>query len=172
MKTNEMTVAIIPARGGSKRIPRKNIKNFLGRPMIEYSIMKCMESNLFDCVYVSSDDDEILNMGIKFGAKPLKRGAGLADDITPIAPVMADAISTIEEKDGKIKIACCVFPCAPFIKVSDLVNAYTALLESEAPFVYPVTNYPHPIQRAIKVSFNNVPEFIEPKKSTYYYTII
>jgi len=158
-----MIVAIIPARGGSKRIPRKNIKDFLGKPMIQYSIMTCLKSNLFDYVYVSSDDDEILELSETLGVKTLKRSADLANDVIPIAPVMSDAISTIERTDGKVKFACSVFPCAPFIKVSDLKHSYDELLKTNSLYVYPVTNYPHPIQRAIKVVSGNVPEFIEPK---------
>jgi pseudaminic acid cytidylyltransferase len=146
-----MRIAVIPARGGSKRIPRKNIKEFCGKPMIAWAIITALESRLFDHVIVSTDDEEIGAISRKWGAEtPFLRPAELADDLTPTAPVIAHVVKACLEKGLEIEYACCIYPCAPFLQVDDLIIAFDLLEHNNADFVYPVTEYAHPIQRAMR----------------------
>jgi pseudaminic acid cytidylyltransferase len=159
-----MRLAVIPARGGSKRIPRKNIKDFAGKPMIAWAISAAQESKLFDHVVVSTDDEEIAQIAITFGAEsPFKRPPHLADDYTPTVPVVAHAVSACNSLGWDIEYACCIYPCAPFIVPQDLVTAYKLIVEQKANFVYPVTEYPHPIQRAMRRLPEGKMEFYAPQ---------
>lgn len=147
-----MKVAIIPARGGSKRIPRKNIKPFAGKPMIGYAIDAALESGQFDRVIVSTDDAEIADIARNHGAElPFMRPAELADDHTPTVPVIQHAIEACNALGWSITHACCIYPGVPFIRASDLAAAYE-LLEANGGegYTFPVTGFPSPIQRALK----------------------
>lgn len=147
-----MKVAIIPARGGSKRIPRKNIKPFAGKPMIGYAIDAALESGQFDRVIVSTDDAEIAEIARARGAElPFLRPAALADDHTPTVPVIQHAIEACDELGWGITHACCIYPGVPFIRASDLAAAFD-LLEANGGegYTFPVTGFPSPIQRALK----------------------
>ena len=144
-------IAVIPARGGSKRIPRKNIKEFNGLPMLAWSITKALDSKLFSSVVVSTDDQEIADIAIKFGAEvPFFRPPELADDITPTVPVVSHAIATLIKRGLNPQYVCCIYPCAPLVLVTDLQEAFSMMKSSNANFVYPVTEYAHPIQRAMR----------------------
>ncbi len=146
-----MRIAIIPARGGSKRIPRKNIKLFAGKPMIAYPIIAALESRLFDHVIVSTDDTGIMELASRLGAEvPFARPAHLADDHTPTVPVIAHAITMCEAAGWKIELACCIYPCVPLIDASDLRAALTLLEASGCDYSFPVCEYPSPIQRALR----------------------
>jgi pseudaminic acid cytidylyltransferase len=146
-----MKVAIIPARGGSKRIPRKNVLAFAGRPMIAYAIGAASRSQLFDKVIVSTDDEEIGAIARNFGAElPFKRPAELSDDSTPTVPVIAHAIRTCEETGWSITYACCLYPCVPFINVDDLAAAFTLLETSSADYSLPIAEFPSAIQRGLR----------------------
>lgn len=159
-----MKIAVIPARGGSKRIPRKNIKVFAGRPMIAWAIKVAQESKLFDHVVVSTDDDEIVRIATASGAEaPFKRPANLADDHTPTVPVIAHAVRTCNNLGWNVEYACCLYPCAPFMMSKDLVTAYELIVERKANFVYPVTEYPHPVQRALRRLPEGKMEFYTPQ---------
>ena len=149
-----MKVAIIPARGGSKRIPRKNIKSFNGKPMIAWTIEKIKKSNFFDEIIVSTDDLEIISVAKKLGVKvPFQRSKDLSDDFTITVPVIANAILECELQNWKIDYACCVYPCSPFIKIDDFEWSFNKMKEGNFEFIYPVTEYRHPVQRAM--SFND-----------------
>jgi len=157
-------IAVIPARGGSKRLPRKNIKEFFGKPIITMAIATAKESRLFDHVIVSTDDEEIAEIGRKAGAEtPFVRPAKLSDDLTPTVPVIAHAVKSCIENGLAVKYACCIYPCVPFLKVDDLITALNLLQEVGADFVYPVTEYPHPIQRAMRKLPNGQMQFFNPK---------
>ncbi len=159
-----MKIAVIPARGGSKRIPRKNIKQFSGKPMIAWAISIALESNLFDEVVVSTDDDEIANVARSWGAKtPFVRPANLADDLTPTVPVVAHAVSACSNLGWGVEYACCIYPCVPFLQVSDLVDALNMLLDYNADFVYPVTEYAHPVQRSMRRLSSGKMQFYSPE---------
>lgn len=159
-----MKIAVIPARGGSKRIPRKNIKEFCGKPMIAWAISVALESQLFEHVVVSTDDDEIANVAKKWGAEtPLVRPDNLADDLTPTVPVIAHSVKACLELGWAVKHACCIYPCTPFIQVDDLRKALDLSVEHDADFVYPVTEYAHPIQRAMRRLSNGKMQFFNPE---------
>jgi pseudaminic acid cytidylyltransferase len=159
-----MKIAVIPARGGSKRIPKKNIKEFNGRPMIAWSIDLAIRTGIFDSVVVSTDDLEIANIAKDCGALvPFIRPSNLADDLTVTVPVIAHAISEFNKLNILVSYACCIYPCAPFILSDDLVNAFDLLKKNNANFVYPVTEYPHPIQRAMRMLESGAMEFYTPE---------
>jgi pseudaminic acid cytidylyltransferase len=144
-------IAVIPARGGSKRIPRKNIKEFCGRPMIAWAISAAKDSGLFEHVLVSTDDAEIGDIARCSGAEvPFVRPRELADDLTPTVPVVAHAVKSCIDLGWDVDYACCIYPCVPFLQVSDLVSALDLADARTADFVYPVTEYAHPIQRAMR----------------------
>ena len=148
-----MKVAIIPARGGSKRIPRKNAKPFFGIPMIARTVATAVQSGLFDHVVVSTDDAEIAEIATRSGAQiPFIRPADLADDLTPTVPVIAHAIKACNARGWRIIHACCIYPCVPLLAIGDIADALDIALDKDADFVYPVTDYAHPIQRAMRRS--------------------
>ncbi|MBT8585691.1 pseudaminic acid cytidylyltransferase [Polynucleobacter paneuropaeus] len=146
-----MKVAIIPARGGSKRIPRKNIKSFAGIPMVGHSILAAKASGLFDHIVVSTDDEEIRGIAKDFGADvPFMRPAELSDDYTPTAPVITHAIKSCQEKGWEVDYACCIYPCAPFLMAEDLKQAFRALDISSADYSFSIAEFPSAIQRALR----------------------
>ena len=148
----EKVVAIIPARGGSKRIPRKNIKNFLGVPMLARTIGTLKSSRLFQKIIVSTDDSEIASVAIGAGAEvPFLRDPQLADDHTPTAPVIADTlIRYASENNVEFDLCCCVYPCNPILNIETIAQAKNYLEKTSANFVFPVCRYPHPVQRSMK----------------------
>lgn len=146
-----MNIAVIPARGGSKRIPRKNVRPFAGKPMIAHAIATAQESGLFEHVVVSTDDDEIATIAEKWGAEvPFRRGAALADDHTPTVPVIADAIHHCEALGWRAAFICCVYPCVPFLSAADLQSALAALTASTKDYCFAVTAFPAAVQRALR----------------------
>jgi len=146
-----MNVAIIPARGGSKRIPRKNIKDFCGKPMISHVIKVAKASNMFDHVIVSTDDNEIANIATYFGAEvPFIRPSELSGDHIATAPVIAHAINECSIFNWEIKNVCCIYPCAPFIQSEDLKEALNYMESNQADFCFPITPFPSAIQRGFK----------------------
>lgn len=147
-----MKIAIIPARGGSKRIPGKNIRNFCGKPMIAWSIEAALESKCFDEVVVSTDDERIAEVAIEFGASvPFMRPDNLADDYTGTLPVIRHAVEWFIESGKAVDSACCIYATAPFITKDDIRSGEKSLYESKASFAFSVTTYAFPIQRAIRV---------------------
>lgn len=121
-------VAIIPARGGSKRIPRKNIKTFCGQPMLSYPIHLAKQCEIFDEIIVSSDDDEILDLATQLGATALRRPESLSLDTTPTLPVIAHAIQEI--KLSKTDLVCCLYPATPLLEASYLLQGLSAILQN------------------------------------------
>ncbi len=145
-----MKIAIIPARGGSKRIPRKNIKPFAGKPMIAHAIDAAKSSGLFDRVVVTTDDEEIAAIAREYGAEiPFVRPSELADDHTPTVPVVAHAIQACQTLGWQIDYACCIYPGVPFIQVNDLKAGLALLKTSGADYCFPATEFPSAIQRAL-----------------------
>lgn len=156
-----MSICIIPARGGSKRIPRKNIRAFCGRPMIAWPIQAAIDSGCFDRIIVSTDDDEIAEVAQGCGAEvPFRRSPELADDYTPTVPVIADAITRLDIVDQAA--VCCLYATSPFVEPNDLRAGLTRLQETEAPFVLSVTTYAFPIQRALRRDASGRVEMFEP----------
>jgi pseudaminic acid cytidylyltransferase len=155
-----MRIAVIPARGGSKRIPRKNIRKFCGRPMIAWSISAALEAGIFDRVIVSTDDVEIADVAKVEGAEvPFMRPPDLADDMTATVPVIAHALTQMEG----VSTLCCLYATAPFVDAADLVKGARLLEDGEADYVMPVASYAFPIQRAVKINDDGRVQMFSPE---------
>lgn len=159
-----MRLAVIPARGGSKRIPRKNIKPFGGLPMIAWSIRAAIDSQCFDRIIVSTDDDEIAAVAKQHSAEvPFVRPANLSDDHTGTIPVIAHAIEWQNHHGQTASEVCCLYPTAPFVKASDLQRGLQLLQSSGANYAFSVTSYAYPIQRAIRITADQRVEMFQPE---------
>lgn len=159
------TIAIIPARGGSKRIPRKNIRPFCGKPMIARSIEVALESGVFDAVIVSTDDEEIAAVAESSGAVvPFRRPPELSDDHASTMPVIAHAIQWWEENKSPIDFACCIYATAPFLRAEFLRKGLQILQNKpDADFAFSVTSYAFPIFRALKLGESGRVEMYWPE---------
>lgn len=145
-------LAIIPARGGSKRIPRKNIKPFLGKPIIAYSIEAALKSNLFDEVMVSTDDEEIAEIAIQYGAKvPFLRSTDNANDFAVLADVVEEVVLNYTQLGMVFTNVCCILPTAPFVTSESISMAYNKLIDDGLASVFPVLEFSFPIQRSLKI---------------------
>jgi pseudaminic acid cytidylyltransferase len=159
-----MKIAVIPARGGSKRIPRKNIKDFCGKPMIVWSIEAAKASALFDHIIVSTDDNEIAELAKKHGAEvPFIRPAELSDDYVGTGDVVKHAAEWVMQNIGNPKYVCTIYATAPFIKSADLIEGLELLEKNDCQLVFTVTSFPFPIQRAIKITDNGRVEMFQPE---------
>ena len=146
-----MKLAVIPARGGSKRIPRKNIKNFSGKPMIAWSIDAAISSGLFDEIIVSTDDDEIAETALQCGAKvPFIRPKEIADDYTGTTPVIAHATQWAINQGYELEAVCCIYATAPFIQIDDLKYGWDILHSGNWDYSFTATEYAAPIFRSFK----------------------
>ena len=161
-------IAIIPARGGSKRIPRKNIKEFHGKPLIAYSIQTAIESKLFDRIIVTTDDDEISTIAKKYGAEvPFMRPEELSDDFTGTIDVVDHALEWLKENGETFEFVCTIYATAPLLQAKYLVEGYNKLKSSTAINTFSATTMPSPIQRTFKVNDNGRCEMFTPE---YYMT--
>ena len=157
-------IAIIPARGGSKRIPRKNIKDFYGKPLIAYSIEVAKESKLFDKILVTTDDEEIASIAKKYGADvPFIRPKELADDFSGTADVVKHALEWLKSKGEVFEFACTIYATAPLLQEKYLINGYEKLKSSTAINAFSVTTMPFPIQRAFKIDAEGRCEMFSPE---------
>jgi len=153
-------LAIIPARGGSKRIPRKNIRDFLGKPIIAYSIEVALKSGLFNEVMVSTDDEEIAEVAIKYGAKvPFFRSKKASDDFATLADVIDDVKSAYTEINKNFDLICCILSTAPLITIENLEKGFKILTTQDVDSVRPVVRFSYPIQRAVKMQDGKVEMF-------------
>lgn len=158
-----MKLAIIPARGGSKRIPRKNIKLFNGKPIIAWSVQAAMDAGIFDRIIVSTDDPEIASVAIGYGAEvPFMRPAELSNDHVGTRPVVAHAIEWCRANGFDPLLVCCIYATAPFIQIEDILKGLSILEHSNAEFAVSVTSFPFPIQRAIKLRLDGRMEMFNP----------
>lgn len=147
-----MKVAVIPARGGSKRIPGKNIKHFCGKPIIAWSIEAAHESGCFDRIIVSTDSEEIAEVARTYGASvPFLRPSELSGDYVATAPVVAHAITELESAGVPVSDVCCIYATAPFVLAEDLRIALAKLHAEDADFVFTATSFPFPVQRAFVI---------------------
>lgn len=156
------SLCIIPARGGSKRIKNKNIKDFLGRPIISYSILKALKSDLFDEVMVSTDDKEIADISKKYGASvPFMRSKKNSDDYATTSDVLDEVIDFYKKNNKIFDYVCIIYPTAPLIKIKDLVKGKQALIEFDS--CIPVTKFHYPVQRSFNLKNDKIkynwPEF-------------
>ena len=158
-----MNIAIIPARGGSKRIPKKNIKTFAGKPMISYAIECAQRSGLFNEVFVSTDSADISDVALAYGANvPFLRHSSIADDMTPTVPVIRDFVSRIQQiLERQIELVCCIYPCVPLLEERYLQQAFKKLSRSASlsSFCLGVTEFRSSPFRAL---VENEDGFIQP----------
>jgi len=153
MNTKGYTVAIIPARGGSKRIPNKNVRPFAGKPMISYPIAAAIASGLFDRVIVSTDSDTIAETAAAAGAEvPFRRPPELSDDHTATAPVIVHALRWLEQAGTPAVNACCIYATAPFIRTEDIRRGYSILKDKGVAAAFTVTSFAFPIFRSLKIA--------------------
>lgn len=156
MKKNT-ALAIITARGGSKRIPKKNIKLFAGKPIIHYSIKAALQSGIFEEVMVSTDDNEIADIAIKAGANvPFFRSAKTSDDYATTSDVLREVIQEYQKLKKRYKFCCCLYPTAPFITAERLKESFAHLKSSNTDSLIPIVRFSYPIQRAFCVSDNRL----------------
>ncbi|TDO16636.1 MULTISPECIES: pseudaminic acid cytidylyltransferase [Halomonas] len=162
-----MSICVIPARGGSKRIPRKNIREFAGKPMIAWSIQAALASGCFSRVIVSTDDDEIAALAEAHGAEvPFRRPAQLADDHTVTIPVIAHAIDWLREQGEAPRAVCCLYATAPFVQADDLKTGLSALQGDDVDYAFSVTSYAFPIQRALRLTPEGRVAMFQPEHFT------
>ncbi len=146
-------LCIIPARGGSKRIPHKNIKEFLGKPIIAYSIEAALESGLFDEVMVSTDDELIATIAKQYGANvPFMRSAETANDFATTRDVLNEVVSEYQKRGQVFDAICCIYATAPLIASQDIIDAYNRLSQGDFACVYPVVQFSYPIWRCLDVA--------------------
>jgi N-acylneuraminate cytidylyltransferase len=161
-----VNIAIIPARGGSKRIPHKNIKEFCGKPMIAWSIQTALESGCFERVLVSTDDPEISEVAQAHGAEvPFMRPTELSDDYTGTIPVISHAIRWQANHGMPATQVCCLYATAPFVQAEDLQRGLELLQHSGADFALSVTSFAFPIQRAVRITSEQRVEMFQPEHS-------
>lgn len=159
-----MKLAIIPARGGSKRIPRKNIKLFHNVPMLAWTIMAAQKSGCFDRIIVSTDDAEIAEVGRTYGAEsPFIRPAALADDYTTTVDVVRHAISWVSDNVSLPSSVCCLYATAPFLRPEDLRTGLTVLNSNGLNYVFSATTYDFPVQRALRKTSEGRVEMLMPE---------
>ena len=160
-----MQLAVIPARGGSKRIPRKNIKEFHGKPMIAWSIQAALNSGCIDEVWVSTDDEEIAAIAQTYGAKvPFIRPAHLSDDFATTADVMQHAAQECQIQYQQLPdYVCCLYATAPFVQQQDLLQGFELIQSKDLDYVFSATNYSFPIQRAIKIDSDGKVNMFSPE---------
>ena len=155
-------ICIIPARGGSKRIPKKNIKRFSGKPIIEYSIIAAKESGLFKEVIVSTDDNEIADIAIRLGASvPFFRSIKNSDDHSTTYDVIEEVLNKVEDNYDYV---CCLYPCAPFVDSKKLIESFDKLVKRNLNCVFPIMEFNFPVQRALQCS-GDIVSFVNPEYS-------
>lgn len=156
-------IAIIPARGGSKRVPRKNIRLFSGKPMIAHSIDLALQSGIFDRVIVSTDDDEIAAVAKDYGAEvPFIRPAALSGDFSLTVDVIQHSVAVLALQPNDC--VCCLYATAPFARQQDLAEGLALLHSTDADYTFPVANFPSPVQRCLVMSSNG---FLRPMYPQY-----
>lgn len=159
-----MKLAVIPARGGSKRIPRKNIKNFCGKPMMAWSIEAAKASGCFDQIIVSTDDYEIADIAQEWGADvPFMRPAELSDDYAGTVVVIQHAIDWFFKQGKQFNEVCCIYATAPFLSARDLQHGLDVLETEGCEYAFSVTSFDFPIQRAIRITESERVEMFNPE---------
>lgn len=161
-------LAIITARGGSKRIPRKNIKEFLGKPILAYSIEAALKSGLFDVVMVSTDDEEIAQIARNYGAEvPFLRSAETSDDHSTVNDVLLEVIAEYEKRGEYFDLGCCVYPTAPFVTAQKLQKACEGFLASDAESLIAVVPFSYPPKRGLVIRDGRLvfeyPEYLDTR---------
>ena len=161
-------LAIITARGGSKRIPKKNIKEFLGKPIIAYSIEAALQSGVFDDVMVSTDDEEIAKIAVEYGASvPFFRSSETSNDFSTTNDVLLEVLQEYEKRGESFDVACCIYPTAPFVTAEKLLSATEKLLASDADVLIPVVAFSYPPKRGLLIREGKLifeyPEYLDKR---------
>ena len=157
-------LAIIPARGGSKRIPRKNVRDFFGKPIMAYSIQAAINSALFEEVMVSTEDDEIKDIAKKYGASvPFKRSEKTANDFATTFDVIEEVVNSYKKIGREFRNICCIYPCAPFVRDKILNDTYNLFLDQNFDTVFPIIKYGFPIQRSLQLNELGQINFLYPE---------
>lgn len=157
-------LAVITARGGSKRIPRKNIKEFFGKPIMTYGIQAALDSGLFDEVMVSTEDAEIADIAVRYGAKvPFLRSAEMANDYAGTRDVLMEVVSEYEKRGRFFDYLCCIYPAAAFLTAEKLREAYKILIDEKVNGVHPVVKYSSPPQGAYAIRNGRLEQFWEDR---------
>jgi len=160
-------IAIITARGGSKRIPRKNIREFCGKPIINYSIEAALESGIFDEVMVSTDDEEIAQIARKAGANvPFFRSEETSSDTATTADVLLEVLDEYEKRGKTYEYGCCIYPTAPFITAEKLKDAMDMLVKSGAESIVPMQEFSYPPQRGLFIDEEGLVKMLHPEYAT------
>ena len=162
------SVAIITARGGSKRIPRKNIKDFCGKPILAYSIEAALQSGMFDRVMVSTEDEEIAEIARRYGGEvPFFRSGNTSGDYATTNDVLLEVLEEYGKRGEHFELGCCIYPTAPFVTAGKLEDAVKLLLDSDADTLIPVVRFSYPPQRAMLVREGKLvfghPEFMDSR---------
>lgn len=156
-------IAIIPARGGSKRIPMKNIRDFKGKPVIHYSIRSAISSNIFDKIIVSTDSDKIANISKKLGADiPFIRSKKNSDDFATTDDVIKEVLDFYSQKNEEFDYACCIYPVNPLIKSSNIIKGFEKIKKNNFDCVFSAVKYSYPIQRSFRIDSKDRIKMIEP----------
>jgi N-acylneuraminate cytidylyltransferase len=164
MSNSRHATAVIPARGGSKRIPRKNIRPFLGIPLLQRTVQLALDSCAFDRVIVSTDDREIAEIAVDAGAEtPFIRPRSLSDDYRGSRVVVQHAIEELEKSGARLDLVCSVYATAVFLRQQDLAAAREELVSSDAAFVFSGATFPFPIQRAVRRLDDGSVEMLDPQ---------
>lgn len=159
-------ITIIPARGGSKRIPKKNIKSFLGKPIISYPIEAALKSKLFNEIMVSTDDEEIAEISKMLGASvPFLRSIKNSDDFATTVDVLLEVIEEYKKRGKVFDYVCCIYPTTPFISPEKLNHSFKILIEKKAKSLIPIVRYSYPIQRALRIE-NDSLQYIYPENGS------
>jgi N-acylneuraminate cytidylyltransferase len=159
-----MNIAIIPARGGSKRIPRKNIKEFHGKPLIAYSIEAAIASGCFDRIIVSTDDSEIAEIANQYGAEvPFIRPKDISDDYATTLDVINHALLWLQKNNYHFTYVCCIYATAPFLSSEFIRTGLDELVKGSFDYAFSATSYAFPIQRALKINQNGSTDMFMPE---------
>lgn len=159
-----MKIALIPARGGSKRIPHKNIRLFAGKPIIAYSIEAALQAGCFDAVVVSTDDPAIAEVAQQYGAEvPFMRPADIANDYATTTDVIRHALLWFHQQQQPVDVLCCLYATAPFVRAEDLLAGYHFLAQDDTDYVFSATRYAFPIQRAIRLDAQQRVSMFQPE---------
>jgi pseudaminic acid cytidylyltransferase len=165
---SQKSIALIPARGGSKRIPKKNIKLFHGKPIIAYSIEAAIQSGVFDTIIVSTDDEEIAKIAKEYGAKvPFMRPKELSDDYATKKDIIDHALAFLKQEDREYDYLCTIYATAPFLQSEYLQKGLRVLKDSDAIYAFSAASMPFPIQRTFKIDDNQRAQMFWPEN---YYT--
>ena len=161
--SNVSNVAVVLARGGSKRIPKKNLKDFCGRPMVTYPLREALACSSIDKVFLSSDDQSILDIAESVGATPILRPSSLSLDEAPTIPAMRHAITEIIKQHQHLSAVCCIYGTNPFVTAGELTTGYKVLMDTKKKFVFSAVRFAYPIERSFTIGVAGAISMLHPE---------